>query len=149
MDAMERRIIMVLAVVVAIVIYVNVDFGNPFGPERSVESYCQTWKNEGEKLHKKWADQQAGGDPGSSISMLFGAPADLAEFFDKLDEVAPKDIEPDVARYRDAWQKVSDLLGENATDPLSFLMASLMVSSQSKGAETRINKWTQNNCGSN
>lgn len=149
MDAVDRRITWVLAVVVAIVICANVDFSNPFGPERSVESYCQTWKDEGEKLHKKWADQQVGGDLGSSINMLFGAPADLAEFFDKLDKVAPKDIEPDVARYRDAWQNVSDLLGENATDPLSFLTASLMVSAQSKGAETRINKWTQTNCGSN
>jgi hypothetical protein len=141
-------ILLFLAVVAAIVV-LAVRYFTGAG-DRSVEAYCQTWKAEGEQLHSRWAmsqrQAQSSGDPFGALSTVMGAPTDLADFFDKLDAVAPTDIEPAVARYRDAWRQTADNLGGKASDPLSFLMAQLMVSAQSAGAEGQIDSWTKSHC---
>lgn len=148
---MPHRITMT-HVVISLVAITALIFGINYvvAPERSVKSYCQTWQNEGQKLRNKWAKQQQQAkekdDILLSISMIMGTPRDMADFFGKLDEVAPSDIEPDIKRYREAWQETADNLGENATNPLGFLLAQLMVSAQTADTERRITAWTKSNC---
>jgi hypothetical protein len=120
------------------------------GPSRSVAAYCKTWKDEGIKLHDKWAAQQrqaqTSDDPFGGLRTVMGAPQDLADFFAKLDKVAPDDIEPAVNRYQQAWQTTADNLGSKATDPLSFLTAQFGVMLMAGSAEQQIDTWTQQNC---
>lgn len=114
------------------------------GLERSVAAYCQTWKEEGTKLHRQWSDTQNGSELGS-LSVLIGAPRDLADFLEKLARVAPDDIRSDVERYRDAWNEVADNLGSGA-GLLDILAAQASVATQTASVERRIDRWTNVNC---
>jgi hypothetical protein len=131
-----------LLAVVAFFVYLLI------APPRSVEAYCETFRTEGVRLHKQWnAQQRQAQNPLSgSLSMIAGAPRDLADFLNKLEKVAPDDIEPDVVRERDAWLQLANSLGPNATDPLSFFAEGMMISFQTQGAEQRIDVWTKKNC---
>jgi hypothetical protein len=145
--ALAKVAVLLLVVAVGIVLAVRHFTG---ADRRSVEAYCQTWQTEGMRLHAKWAASQrqaeAGDNPFGALSTVMGAPADLAEFFAKLDAVAPAEIEPAVARYRDAWQQTAGNLGQKASDPLSFLMAQLVVSAQTVGVERQLDSWTRSHC---
>lgn len=139
----------VAVVVAALLLIIYLIHTHPWGPHRSVSAYCHTWQAEGNKLHNQWKQQLAQGDPNdpfSSVPTVFGAPKDLATFFDRLEKVSPDDIKDDVARERDAWQAISDNLGANASNPASFFIAALMVSGQTAGAESRIDTWTRTHC---
>jgi|SRR5215470_13751001 len=145
--ALAKVVVLLLVVTVCIVLAVWHFTG---ADRRSVKAYCQTWQTEGERLHAKWAASQrrakASDNPFGAFSTVMGAPADLADFFAKLDAVAPSEIEPAVARYRDAWKQTADNLGEKATDPLSFLMAQLAVAAQTASVEQQLDSWTRSHC---
>lgn len=146
--ALAKVVIMLLVVAIGCVLAVRHFTG---ADRRSVAAYCQTWKTEGKRLHAKWsaAQRQAevSDNPFGSLTTVMGAPADLADFFAKLDAVAPTEIEPAVARYRDAWKQTAENLGGKASDPLSFLMAQLGVAAQTVGVENQLDTWTQSHCG--
>lgn len=152
MEPTTKRFVGVLVVLalVAGAIYVTVNLFTGGFNDRSVKAYCQTWQREGQKI----VDKQNGAlrraksanDPFIAMSAVMGAPRDLADFFDALDKVAPDEIEPAVAQYRDAWKQTADNLGDNATDPLAFLSAQLMVMMTSGGAEQAIDTYTQQHC---
>jgi hypothetical protein len=85
------------------------------------------------------------------MGTLFSAPRDLASFFDKLDKVAPDDIEPDVAQLRDGFQKQADSLGDQAagmfSNPLGTALGSLASGMSLSGASSRVDAYTLKNCG--
>lgn len=127
-----------------------VPWGSIFGPGRSVAAYCRTWQEEGTKLRNRQIAAQNQGESGDifgPITAAMGAPGDLAAFFDKLEKVAPDEIEPDVKRYRDAWDKIADSYEHGGW--LEMLMTQAAVAAQVKGVESRIDTWTQTNCTAN
>lgn len=114
----------------------------------SVEAYCQTWKQEGQKLHDQWDDAQrtAGGDPVASIAVLLGSASELAGFFGKLSKVAPEEIAPDVVRYKEALEQVASNL-RGGTNLLEVVFSQLAVSAQAASVERRVDTWTKTHCG--
>lgn len=133
------------AAILALLLIFAIPWSHLFGPERSVTAYCQTWQTEGQKLRARY-----GGADGNFVSAsiaLMGAPDDLADLFDKLEKVAPSDIEPDVKRYRDAWKEIADSYRHGGL--LDMLATQMVVAAQVKGAEDRIDNWTQANCTAN
>lgn len=134
------------AVVVLLAIFA-VPWSSLFGPERSVASYCQVWQEEGTKLRDRQTAAQQSGDIFAPITAAMAGPSDLADLFDKLDKVAPDEIEPDIKRYRDAWREVADSLKEG--NLLNMLSKQMAIAAQTKGVESRINIWTQTNCTAN
>jgi len=138
------------SVVAALLAIFVVPWGSLFGPERSVTSYCRVWQEEGTKLRNRQIDAQRqgeGGDIFAPITAAMAGPGDLADLFDKLDKVAPDEIEPDIRRYRDAWREVADSLKEG--NLLNMLTKQMAIAAQTKGVESRINAWTQTNCTAN
>lgn len=123
-------------------------------PERSVANYCNTFQTEGDKLHQQWALESkqasnAGGLGGiiGNLGIVASAPNDIANFFDKLDKVAPDDIEPDIATLRDAYKKDSDVATNMAGgNILGGLAQGFMLSLSSKSAEDHVNTYTSTNC---
>jgi hypothetical protein len=118
-------------------------------PHRSVEAYCSTFHNEGVKLHKQWnaQRQQMTNDPFAGLGLAFGSFDDIANFFDKLDQVAPDEIEPDVARLRDAYKQAAQNFSNSGGSQLDLLMGQqLILSLQVLGPEQRVNDWTTKNC---
>ena len=71
------------------------------GSERSVEAYCGTFYGEGGELRDRWSDAQ-GADPLTQAATLLQAPQEMKTFFDRLEKVAPDEIQPDVAAVRDS-----------------------------------------------
>lgn len=149
MPARDRRILTWIAagaIGVLLAIFV-VPWSSVFGPERSVASYCRVWQEEGTKLRDRQIAAQRQGESGdifAPITAAMAGPGDLAAVFDKLDKVAPDEIEPDVRRYRDALQEVADSIkGGNLLD---ILQKQMTIAAQTKGVEDRINTWTITNC---
>lgn len=120
------------------------------GNNRSAATYCQMWVDEGKKLQKESnaAIQQAqqSGDLFAPLNFTVGSPRELADFFGRLDQVAPDEIEPAVSQLHDAMQQTADNLGDNATDPLAFLGAQFSVILTAGPAEQQVEMWNQTNC---
>lgn len=121
------------------------------GSNRSVEAYCSVFYGEGQQLRSQWAAAGSSEDPFAGLAAVFSAPRDLAVFFDKLDKVAPEEIEPDVAELRDAFQQQADSLGSQAggvlDNPLGALAGSLAAGLSTAGVEQRVDDYTLKNCG--
>jgi hypothetical protein len=118
---------------------------------RSVEAYCETFYGEGQELRQQWIDAGNTQDPLAAIGSIFSAPRDLAAFFAELEEVAPEDIQPDVAQVRDAFQEQADSMGETAAgmveNPLGTALGSLATGLSMSGAMQRVDSYTLENCG--
>jgi hypothetical protein len=76
------------------------------------------------------------------------APQDLEIFFDKLDKVAPDDIEPDVGVVRDSLQKQIDALGSSTPGGLlGTAWQQMAIGLTSQGSWQRVDQYTSANCG--
>ncbi|TFV88575.1 hypothetical protein [Blastococcus sp. CT_GayMR16] len=118
---------------------------------RSVEAYCETFYGEGQELRQQWIDAGNTEDPFAAMGTIFSAPRDLAAFFDRLEKVAPDDIQPDVAQLRDAFQQQADSMGDTAagmfSNPLGTALGSLAAGMSTSGASQRVDAYTLENCG--
>lgn len=114
---------------------------------RSVDAYCSTFYGEGTRLHDQWAAGAEGDVLTQSVTLL-AASGDMVVFFDKLDKVAPQDIEPDVAAVRDSLKRQLDSLGSvDVRDPLSTAFQQLLIGASSSGSWQRVDDYTTSNCG--
>lgn len=117
------------------------------GEERSVEAYCSTFYGEGSELRDQWTE--AGGSDllGQAVTLL-QAPQDLATFFDKLEKVAPDDIQPDVAAVRDSLKDQIDAMTSiDPGSPWKAALQSMLIGVSSGGSWQRVDEWTLENCG--
>ena len=109
-----------------------------FRPGRSVNAFCATFRTESTRLHDKYqaaVDKAGSSDPiGSFIGALGSAlqsQGDLAVMLQRLDDVAPEDIEPDVAAMHDAFKAQAEATRNVGTDPLGVVGAGLVAGLQS------------------
>lgn len=119
------------------------------GSARSVDNYCKTFYGEGKRLHKSFAEVSASGDPITNFSELLQAPSQMADFYDKLEAVAPNDIEPDVAAMRDAFDTIAKQF-DNTSDTKSFIAGAakgMLAGLRVHNSERRVNAYTLQNCG--
>ncbi len=99
--------------------------------ERSVASYCKVYKEENAKLAKSQGDTYSV----AVFSYSSNNPADFANAFSKLEQVAPNDIQPDVKTLKQLFQKID-------SDPSQSMGASL----SGLGAESSVKDWTSQHC---
>lgn len=100
-------------------------------PQRSVASFCKTFKEEKSRLSMLAGSTYPSGVFNKSVS-------DVGEFvisFDRLEKVAPDEIKGDVSMLKSVYQKIKD-------DPSNSISASL----SGIGAENSVKKWAQNQC---
>jgi hypothetical protein len=139
-----------MSVAVALVV-AAVAFVPGCGRARTVENYCATFWAEGGKIRNSAMEAQRSGGMLGALSTVFSAPSDMAKFFDKLDAVAPEEIEPDVAKMRDAYEKIGDKMGEGMSgDPMSMLgslAGNMVIGLSVANSERRINAFTAKHCG--
>lgn len=115
----------ILVVVLALVIIQLIP------PQRSVSAYCNAYKTEKARLAKL---------PGDTYpSLLFDHQlSDAGEFvssLNRLEDVAPNDIRPDVHTLKTLYQKLKD-------DPSQFVSVSFAAESVDKS----VSGWTHANC---
>lgn len=126
------------------------------GTGRSTEAFCQTYQEQKQayiaKYMKASGDVQTLGDQDALLGLLGGTAmiaqslGDVIVIFDKLDKVAPDDIEPDVAAVRDSMKSQLDSASDMMSDPLGAIMGSLMQGLTSGGSWQRVSDYVQTNC---
>lgn len=100
-------------------------------PERSVGAYCKVYNEEKAQLATLPGEAYPSGVFNEAISDA-GA---FATAFERLEQVAPPDIQPDLKTLRAIYQKIDD-------DPSQALAASLSAISP----DENVKKWTNDHC---
>lgn len=127
----SKRLLMVIVVILAIVTPVAILLYLRSVPERSVVSYCQTYKEEKARLAKLPGDSW----PSAVFNDKIGDAGEFAASFRKLDKVAPEEIEGDTATLASVYQKIHD-------DPSQAVSAAMSGGT----ADTSLKAWTQSHC---
>lgn len=121
-------VILLLALIVLLIAHLS-------QPTRSVAAYCVVYKQEVVELG------HSGGDTYTYSSSVFpntssNNPDNFILAFDKLDVVAPQEIEPQVKTVRDVFAEMKH-------DPTQTLSAAF----NGLPAEDAVTQWTQEHCG--
>jgi hypothetical protein len=142
-----RRVVVTLAVLIALGGVAGVAV--TWGPSRSVDAYCETYREQGKRLHDRLAAENLAARRADNVlaamASVASSPREFADFFADLEEVAPDEIAPDVATLRDGWGAIADRLGDSP-DPLSMLSTGLVVGLATGPAERRVEQWTSRHC---
>jgi len=101
------------------------------GPTRSVAAFCNTYKQEDARLAKSYGDTYSV----HPFTQSSNNPHDFVVALSNLDDVAPKEIEPDVKTLKQLFEKIDK-------DPSQALSASL----SGLGAESNVSDWTTQHC---
>ncbi|HPB73558.1 MAG TPA: hypothetical protein PLX71_11335 [Phycicoccus sp.] len=125
------------------------------GTPRTPEAFCTVYHEQKDAYLSKYnaaaKDIENTKDPltqtFAGLGMALGAMGDVVTIFDKLDKVAPDDIEPDVAKIRDSLQKQIDTAGNSISDPLGGLASGLMSALTTQGSWQRVNEYVVAHCG--
>ena len=136
-----------ILIIIALIIYSVM-------PQRSVQAFCDTFKKEGTAMHDKYQSAaDSAKSSGYSLSSLVSSmgsiaqePGDMAVLFDRLDKVAPNDIEPDVAAVRDALKKNNDTASKASGNWLSAIANSFVTGIQSMGSMQKVDSYITKNC---
>ena len=143
---MSRRL--VAMIIVATVV------GPACGQGRSVEAFCSTLASETQRLSDKYEARfdavDAEANPLGSLLVGVGSLAeglgDAVVLYDRLERVAPEDIQPEVAAVRDGLQQQVDALSNSAANPLGALGAGLFGGLAMQGSATRVDAYVAQNC---
>ena len=100
--------------------------------QRSVGAYCKVYKQENAKLATATGNTYSV----AVFSHSSSNPGDFTAAFNKLDRVAPDDIEQDVKNLKKIFETIE-------RDPSQTMAASLSGIS----AESTVSKWTSERCG--
>lgn len=116
---------------------------------RSVAAYCRTFYATATKIRAQYTavTKEIPSDPFAAIGSLLDSPNVLAQFFTRLEQVAPTTIEPAVATLQKSFARESTVEGQAVTNPLAALGDGLLNGLSSMGAYTQVTHWTTSNCG--
>lgn len=127
------------------------------GPTRSAQSFCKVYWQQKHAYLAKYDQRSSSLQKLSSTDPLAGtfgalgssleAVGDVVVIFDKLDKVAPDDIEPDVAAIRDALKKSVDDSGGALSDPLGTIAGNLALGLSTLGSWNRVGDYVVDRCG--
>lgn len=127
----KRRSITAVAAAVLLLVVVLIVIVQSAKPSRSVEAFCNTFKQEDARLAKSYGDTYSV----HPFTHTSNNPHDFVIAFSSLEAVAPKEIEPDVKTLRQIFEKIDK-------DPSQALSASL----SGLGAESSVADWTSQHC---
>jgi hypothetical protein len=123
---------------------------------RSVEAFCSTWQTETTAFANKYqeaSDNMAATSEDDPIGSLLGGTLALTQsvgdviiVFEKLERVAPEDIEPDVTAIRDSLESQRDSAGDMFDNPLGALAGSLFQGLTTGGSWQRVGEYVETNC---
>jgi len=127
------------------------------GTTRSVAAFCQTYHQQKSAYLTKYGglasqvSSESKTDPLAAvvggIAGSFSAFGDIKVMFDRLDQVAPSDVEPDVdAVYKSLQQEESSLAAE-ASNPLGALFSGVITALTTSGSWQRVSNYISANCG--
>jgi hypothetical protein len=119
------------------------------GANRSVDAYCRTFYATANQIVAQYTkvDKAIPSNPFAALGSLLNSPNVLAQFFTRLEQVAPTTIEPSVATLQRSFAKESTIEGQALSDPLAALGEGFLNGLSSMGASTQVTHWTTSHCG--
>jgi hypothetical protein len=114
------------------------------GTARSVAAFCATLAKEKQEFLATYDNTNQ--PPLQALIKGLASIGEIPVIFDKLDKVAPADIEPDVAQVRDNFKQQISQLGGVASNPLGGLAAGLFSSLVAAGTFLRVSNYIAANC---
>lgn len=125
--------------------------------QRSPQAFCKVyWQQKHDYLARYGAAAAQTEAAGKKHPMLgvfsglvttFAAIGDIEIIFDKLDRVAPDDIEPDVAKIRDSLKSQTDSAGGAYKDPIGTVVGGLVSGLTTVGSWQRVSEYVVQQCG--
>lgn len=127
--------------------------GGEEAQQRSTEAFCQTVAAEQQRLGDKYEARfdgiSAEGDPLAGLALsaasLVEVQGDLVVYFDRLEGVAPSEVQPEVAAVGQAFADQLDALKSGSLSGAIF--GSLVSGLSVQGSLTTVNDFTVTNCG--
>jgi hypothetical protein len=126
------------------------------GPARSVAAFCQTYNQQKTAYLAKYnaIDSQLNADENSDpLAAAFGglgssleAMGDVVVIFDRLDQVAPPNIEPDVKAIYNSLVNEENDMSNAASNPLGALAGGLVTGLMTSGSWQRVGDYVTSNC---
>jgi hypothetical protein len=126
---------------------------------RSREAFCRTLAQETQRYRDKYSQRfdQIGKTAqtrektlssllSTTVETSVEALGDAVAIFDKLDKVAPEEIQPDVAASRDALRRQRDALRNVGNNPLGALTESFASTLVTMGSWERVSTYIDQNC---
>jgi hypothetical protein len=124
--------------------------------KRSVAGYCDTYAEQKAAYIEKYSERgelvESTEDPLASLLLAAVTTAealgDIRIMFDKLSEVSPEEITPDINEIRDSMNDQLDSISGIGGNPLLTIAGSLFRGLVSAGSWRRFSDYTVENCGS-
>lgn len=116
------------------------------GPARSAASFCNVYFQQKRQYLTTYDSRNYSNDPLGGLLNAIGAMSDWVPMFEKLDAVAPPDIEPDVATVVDSLKQEQQAAGQELSNPLSALGSGLTAALMSSASWDHLNQYVQQNC---
>jgi hypothetical protein len=116
------------------------------GPERSAAAFCRTY----DELRAQFAADYDTSNlpPMQALATGVASVGELPVIFERLDRVAPPEIEPDVAATRDALkQQIQALTGADLTNPIGVMLSGVLSGLFASGPIQRVGGYVKVNCG--
>ncbi len=149
-DKPTSSVVRVTAVAVTVLVLAVVSCS----PGPSVEAFCDTLAIETSRLEAKYEERfgslDVEADPFGALFGTLGSAiegmGDAVVLFDRLERVAPEEIQPDVAAVRDGLEAQVDALRGSSTDPLALFGASIVGSLSIQGSATAVESYIAAHC---
>ena len=116
------------------------------GPARSAASFCNVYFQQKRQYLTTYDSRNYSNDPLGGLLNAIGAMSDWVPMFEKLDAVAPPDIEPDVATVVDSLKQEQQAAGQELSNPLSALGSGLTAALMSSASWDHLDQYIQQNC---
>lgn len=123
---------------------------------RSVEAFCSTWETETTAFANEYqeaGDNVAAASEDDPLGALLGGTLALTQsvgdviiVFERLQRVAPADIQPDVTAIRDSLESQRDSAGDMLNNPLGALAGGLFQGLTTGGSWQRVGEYVEANC---
>ncbi|HEX4493381.1 MAG TPA: hypothetical protein VH914_19410 [Acidimicrobiia bacterium] len=111
---------------------------------RSVTAFCNTLAQQKQQFLSEY--DTSGQDPLQGFVTGMSSLGEIPVIFDRLDKVAPPDIEPDVAAVRDSFKQQLGSVSGMASNPLGGLIGGIASSLTAAGPFQRVSDYVTANC---
>jgi len=116
------------------------------GPTRSAAAFCAVYFQQKHQYLSTYASHNYQNDPLGGLVNAIGAVSDWVPMFEKMDAVAPPDIEPDVQNIVDSLKQQEQQAGQAVSNPLSALGSSLVTAMMSSASWDHVSQYVEQNC---
>ena len=114
------------------------------GPPRTVAEFCKVYHQQERQYLAQYDQPNANGL--QALGNLIGAMSDWVPIFERLDQVAPPSIEPDVHNVLDSLKQEEQAAGQEFSNPLGALGSSLEAGLMSTASWDHLNTFIQQHC---